>query len=85
MVTRAKSMVQNEAGEEREVRTTATHSRPNKYGVYCKSKEKPSKYYEQWIDGMCISKKKSEETKLKRPAGKLLQVVWQETMVAWTV
>lgn len=57
MVIRAKSMEQNEAGEEREVRTTATHSRPNKYGVYCKSKEKPLKYYEQWIDGMCISKK----------------------------
>lgn len=39
------------------VRITVTDSCPNKYGAYCKSKEKPLKYHEQWIYGICILKK----------------------------
>lgn len=54
---KSKSMVQSKAGEERMVRTTVTDSRPNKFGAYCKSKEEPLKYHEQWIYGICISKK----------------------------
>lgn len=77
-------MVRNKAGEERMVRITVTDSCPNKYGAYCKSKEKPLEYHEQWIYGICILKKKQEETRLTGPAGKLLQVAWQETGGAWT-
>lgn len=54
---KSKSMVQNKAGEERMVRTMVTGSHLNKHGAYCKSKEKPLNYHEQWIDGICISKK----------------------------
>lgn len=32
--------------------TVLVDSCPNKYGAYCKSKEKPLKYHEQWIYGI---------------------------------